>query len=94
MEEKKLLYHNLMEDVVLRYADESIATGSGCSCPFCKADVVAYALNHLPPRYVCTEAGRMMVELSSYDIQFRADVLAALGEAVKLVRSRPRHQRE
>lgn len=94
MEEQKLLYHNLMEDVVLRYADESIATGGGCPCALCKADVVAYTLNHLPPRYVCTEAGRLMVEVSSYDLQFRADVLAALGEAVKLVRNHPRHQQE
>lgn len=94
MEGKKRLYHNLMEDVVLRYADASIATGGGCACPLCKADVIAYTLNRLPPRYICTETGRMMVELSSYDIQFRADVLAVLGEAVKLVRSHPRHQRE
>ena len=35
-----------------------------------------------------------MVEVSSYDLQFRADVLAALGEAVKLVRNHPRHQQE
>ena len=58
MEEKKLLYHNLMEDVVLRYADESIATGGGCPCPLCKAEVVAYTLNHLPPPPVRTQAGR------------------------------------
>lgn len=63
----------------------------GCTCALCKADVVAHALNHLPPRYVRTEAGRMMVEISSYDVQFRADVLAALGEAVKLVQGNPRH---
>ena len=91
MEEKKPLYHNLMEDIVLRHVDESMAAGGGCTCELCKADVIAHVLNHLPPRYVRTEAGRMMVELSSYDLQFRADVLAALGDAVKLVRENPRH---
>lgn len=91
MEEKKPLYHNLMEDVVLRYVDEAMAAGGGCTCGLCKADVIAHTLNHLPPRYVRTEAGRMMVEISSYDIQFRADVLAALGEAVKLVQENPHH---
>lgn len=91
MEEKKPLYHNLMEDVVLRYVDDSMAKGGGCTCDLCKADVVAYAFNHLPPRYVRTEAGRIMVELSSYEAQFRADVLAALGEAVNLVQKNPRH---
>jgi competence protein ComFB len=94
MEKTTPLYHNLMEDVVLQYVDESIAAGGGCSCPLCKADVVAYTLNHLPPRYIRTEVGRMMVEISSYDVQFRTDVLALLGEAVKLVNSHPRHQQE
>lgn len=91
MEEKKPLYHNLMEDVVLRYLDESMAAGGGCTCELCKADVVAHALNHLPPRYIRTDAGRMMVEIQSYEVQGRADVLRALGQAVRLVQGHPRH---
>lgn len=91
MEETKPLYHNLMEDVVLRYVDGAMAAGGGCTCALCKADIIAHALNHLPPRYVRTEAGRMMVELSSYDLQFRADVLSALSDAVKLVQGNPHH---
>ena len=91
MEEKKPQYHNLMEDIVLRYVDDTMAAGGGCTCPLCRADVIAHTLNHLPSRYVRTETGRMMVELSSYDAQFRADVLAVLGEAVKLVQENPHH---
>ena len=92
MEENKPLYHNMMEDIVLRHADETMAATGGCPCPLCKADVIACALNRLPPRYVRTEAGRMLVELTAtYDNQFRADVLAALSEAAKLVRENPHH---
>lgn len=91
MEEKKPQYHNLMEDIVLRYVDGTMAAGGGCTCALCRADVIAHTLNHLPPRYVRTEAGRMMVELSSYDTQFRADVLAALSESVKLIQENPHH---
>lgn len=32
MEETKPLYHNLMEDVVLRYVDGAMAAGGGCTC--------------------------------------------------------------
>ena len=91
MEETEPLYHNLMEDVVLRYVDRAMAAGGGCTCALCRADVIAHALNHLPPRYIRTEAGRMMAELSSYDLQFHTDVLSALSEAVKLVRRIPHH---
>lgn len=91
MEEKKPLYHNRMEDVVLRYLDESMAAAGCCTCELCKADVAAYALNHLPPRYIRTDAGRMLVEIHSYEVQFRADVLSALGQAVKVVQEHPRH---
>lgn len=84
-------YHNLMEDIVLRHVDSMMAADGGCCCAACRADVIAHALNHLPPRYVASETGRMMVQLGSYESQFRTDVIAALGEAIKLVRSNPRH---
>lgn len=84
-------YHNLMEDIVLRHVDAVLEGDGGCRCPVCRADVIAYALNHLPPRYVATDMGRMLVQLDSYESQFRADVVAALSEARKVVRERPRH---
>ena len=55
------------------------------------SDVIAYALNHLPPQYVVTDTGRMMVKLKNCDSQNRTDVLAALSNAVKLIRDNPRH---
>lgn len=83
--------HNLMEDVVLWYVDSMLAADGGCTCTVCRCDVIAYALNHLPPRYVASEKGRMLVKLDSYKSQFRTDVTAALSEAIKVVRSNPRH---
>ena len=47
-----LEYHNLMEDIVLQEVDAIMRSGGGCCCDICKTDVVAYALNHLPPHYV------------------------------------------
>ena len=84
-------YHNLMEDIVLRHVDSMMAADGGCCCAACRADVIAHALNHLPPRYVASDKGRMMVKLSSFESQFRTDVVAALSEGRKVVRAHPRH---
>ena len=78
-------YHNLMEDVVLQYVDSMLAAD------ICRADVIALSLNHLPPRYVVSDKGRMLAKLGSYESQFRTDVFAAMSEAIKVVRQKPRH---
>ena len=89
-----LEYHNLMEDIVLQEVDAIMRSGGGCCCDICKTDVVAYALNHLPPHYVSTHKGRIMVKLQSYEMQSHADVVAAVSEAAKVVARSLRHDRE
>lgn len=85
-------YHNLMEDIVLRYVDGVIKSGGICDCDTCKSDVIAYALNHLQPHYVATTKGQLIVKAQSYEVQFRTDVLAALSAAVEQVKKYPRHE--
>ena len=85
-------YHNLMEDIVLQEVDDIMRSGGGCCCDICKTDVIAYALNHLPPHYVATHKGGMMVKLQSYQTQSHADVIAALCEGGQLVARNPRHE--
>ena len=87
-------YKNLIEDFVLQNLDTVMAVEGGCTCDACKSDVVAYALNHLPPHYVATRQGRLMVKLQSYEMQSRADVIAAISEAAVMVSKMPRHGRE
>lgn len=84
-----LNYHNLMEDIVLQHVDRILEADGCCCCDICKSDMIAYALNHLPPQYVVTDTGRMMVKLKNCDSQNRTDVLAALSNAVKLIRDNP-----
>ena len=86
-----LNYHNLMEDVVLQCMDLVLRANEGCRCDICKSDMAAYALNHLPPRYVVSDTGRMMTKLKSYESQFHTDVITALSEAAKLDHAHPRH---
>lgn len=84
-------FHNLMEDIVLRDVDNIMEACGCCTCDQCKTDVVTYALNHLPPHYIATNIGRMMVELQSLEYQSRTDILAAVSEAARLVAEKPRH---
>ena len=87
-------FRNLMEDIVLQNLETVMAAEGGCSCDACKSDVAAYALNHLGPHYVATRQGRLMVKLKSYELQSRADVVAAISEAAVMVARHPRHGRE
>ncbi len=80
-----------MEDIVLPYVDSMMEADGGCCCEHCKADVMALTLNRLPPRYVVSEKGRMIVKLDTYESQFHTDIITALSEAIRLVRSHPRH---
>lgn len=91
MENLEIGCHNLMEDIVVQEVDALLASDGGCQCPICRSDVIALALNHLPPRYVTTNAGRVAVKLDSYASQNRADIISALSGALKLVRAYPRH---
>lgn len=63
-----------------------------CTCELCRNDIIAYALNQLPPRYVVTEQGAMYSKAkSTMKTQPGADIISALSAGANLVRSRKRH---
>ena len=51
------LYINMMEAMVEDELDKMGDSLGCCLCDQCRGDIAAYALNHLPPRYVVTKAG-------------------------------------
>ena len=52
---------NVLEVVVQRQYEEMLAeTPDACGCPLCREDVLVYALNRLPPRYVATLTGEVL----------------------------------
>lgn len=87
-------YRNLMEDFVMQNLDVVLEGAGCCTCDACRSDVAAWTLNNLKPHYVATRQGRLMVKLQSYELQSRADVIAAISEAAMMVKSNPRHGRE
>jgi propanediol dehydratase small subunit len=53
-------------------------------------DVMVYALNRLPPKYVVTEAGKAITEVSLDGVQHRTAIDVQVLEAMKHVALKPR----
>lgn len=84
---------NYMEDAVRNSLDELMERRSNvCRCSRCKLDIIAYALNHLPPKYVVTDKGHTFTRVAEMTQQFGTDLVVALSKAIKHVNRNPRHE--
>jgi len=85
---------NYMETLVWQYLDEVVGSHKElCQCDRCRYDIVALALNFLPPRYIVTDKGETWAKVKVLEQQFYVDVLTALSHAITIVKSRPHHSR-
>jgi competence protein ComFB len=83
---------NYMEDMVSDKLEELLAEKDDiCKCQKCKLDMMVWALNRLPPKYVITEKGRLYTKLTEQEIQFRADIVKELTRAIQRVIKNPNH---
>lgn len=89
MNELKL--KNYMEDCVQDMLPAVVRNMDICKCEKCCLDILAYALNHLPPKYVATRTGHLYTKLDAMHNQFDADIVTALTTGAKIVGSNPRH---
>ena len=62
-----------------------------CTCDHCIMDIKALALNNLKPHYVVTRKGEIWSKIDEMNIQFEADVMKALIDAITVVNKSPRH---
>ena len=77
----------LVKAEVRKYRDNCGADQIFCRCPLCEADIYAFALNHLPPRY-CHEKNFGFTSSQG----FGNDVRKAVVLAVEKVSRRPKHR--
>jgi competence protein ComFB len=84
---------NYMEDIVADLLEEMLkdVDDSVCKCSKCRLDIMALALNKLPPRYVVTEKGRVYAKVMEMELQFKADVAKELTKALAKVKGKPQH---
>ena len=87
-----MAYRNYTEDAVI---DELVGVldqlKDNCKCEKCRQDIIAYALNRLPAKYVVTDLGGVYTKLHQFKTQTRADITIQLVEAAKVVKAKPRH---
>lgn len=88
MDTQPTILVNAMEAAVLEKLDSVLVRFKCCRCDRCKKDIVAMALNKLPPKYKVLQEGRSAPDL---DPQTSAQVLSAMIQSVLAVRAHPRH---
>lgn len=64
----------------------------GCRCEKCRGDIIAYALNHLNPRYVSTAEGEIYARTQALSTEYDFEVLRVLATAIKEVGEHPHHE--
>ncbi|RIV24372.1 hypothetical protein D2Q93_07025 [Alicyclobacillaceae bacterium I2511] len=64
-----------------------------CACLLCQEDILAIALNHLPPRYVSRHTGELYAKAEYFNLQLESDVLQQLARAAQAVAAHPRHEK-
>lgn len=88
MDTQPTILVNAMENIVLEKLDYVLSKCQCCKCDRCKKDIVAKALNKLPPRYMVLAEGQPTPDV---DHQTNAQVVSAMIQAVLAVRAKPRH---
>jgi len=84
---------NYMEIVVEDAVDKELSriNEEWTKNPKTKLDIMALILNRLPARYIVTDKGRIMTKITETEVQFQADILRELVNAVKLVKKNPQN---
>lgn len=83
---------NCTEVIVTERLERMLEEEKGiCTCEKCKMDMLTYALNQLPPRYVSCQQGEIFSKIDGLNSQYIADILRTLVKAIKLVSANPRH---
>ena len=88
-----VILKNYMEYYVAQSLDRVILNGEHCSCKNCYYDVMAIALNNLPPKYIVSEKGQIFASTDVLNYQYSVDVFAAITKAMNIVTENPRHDR-
>ena len=84
-------YQNVMEQLVEEQFERMADSLGCCLCEECRSDIIAYALNQLPPKYVVTSTGGIYSKTYVLRSQHLTDIVTAITHGASLVRDNPRH---
>jgi competence protein ComFB len=89
-----MIMQNVMETLVELKLNEIIDKLDCCKCEQCRMDIMTYALNRLPPKYVATYEGSVYSKLGTLSLQYETDMLTVLMQGAQIVKVHPRHNGE
>ncbi|MDX2121364.1 MAG: tRNA (N6-isopentenyl adenosine(37)-C2)-methylthiotransferase MiaB [Gemmatimonadota bacterium] len=82
---------NAIEDHVVEAYDQLVVHFKDfCGCDTCRLDVLVFALNRLPPRYVIGREGAVVTDLNLDKDQSRAAIEVTVMEGIRKVNLAPR----
>ena len=84
---------NFMENAVKNVFEEMLRNEPYRSASFderTQMDIMAYALNRLPPKYVVTQKGHLYTRVNELRQQFNTDIVVELSKAIEHVKAHPR----
>lgn len=91
---RMITYKNIMENMVEEMYEKMKDSLGCCQCERCHNDIVAYALNRLPPHYVVSRSGALYAKTFTMEKQHEMDIATEIAKGAMLVRSNPRHDEE
>ena len=83
----------MIADLVEGSVEENLNRFGACTCPRCRADAMALALNHISPKYVVLEKAAKMPMRNFYERKYSAEILVALVQACIIVAKNPNHKK-
>jgi len=82
---------NIMVEAVGEAIDSVLSVYNCCKCDKCRMDIMALALNRLPPRYAVRTSGAALTRFTLSREQEKAEVITAIVQAVEVISQNPRH---
>lgn len=83
---------NFNEVIVKKVMKEYLSKADlPCKCERCQADIAAFALNRLPPRYFVSLKGEVLTNFETQMVPDKARVLAEIVSAALVVAACPSH---
>ena len=82
---------NYWESRVMERAKTIVSKMDMCQCEKCFFDVCALVLNKLPPQYVTTHKGNLMIKVPNTSAKSELELTILISRSAKMVRDKPMH---
>lgn len=85
----KYVLSNLTEEIMFSKLEMVLNNMGCCKCEKCRMDIIACAMNQLPPRYVVDTPSAIAARIETSEIN--KEITSVLLKSALMVRKNPRH---